>query len=141
MRHIIDLNDTPNLNDLVGKPFAEDGYGPDNYSCYGLAVEIFRRYGIDIPKTNIAVCACKAATEAEIEKHVGMYWQSIEPSANGTLVAPCICLIKAYPGYAQHVGVYIGNGNMIHVSLSKNTCIEKLRDWKHKINGYYIFKV
>lgn len=127
------------INNLIGKPFSEDGYGPDSYSCYGLAVEVFKIYGIEIPKTNISVCACKVATEAEINKHVGLYWKPVKGAVIDNHI-PCICLIKAHPGYAQHIGIYIGNGKMIHTSQAKGTCIEKLRDWKHKINGYYTFK-
>ena len=120
------------INDLIGKKFHQDGYGPEEYSCYGLAVEVFKRYGLEIPKTNISVCACKEASEAEIERHVHLYWNPIkEPSA------PCIVLIKAHPGYAQHIGIFVGDGNMIHVSKNRNVCVDKLRDWSHKIIGYY----
>jgi len=124
------------INDLIGKPFSEDGYGPDSFSCYGLAVEVFKRYGINIPKTNISVCACKATSEAEIKKHIGMYWDEVkEPLLE--CKAPLIILIKAHPGYAQHIGIYIGDNRMIHVSVRRNVCIDKMRDWNHKIKGYY----
>lgn len=120
------------LDDLIGKPFHEDGYGPETFSCYGLAVEVFRRYGSEIPKTNISVCACKEASEAEIKKHIGMYWTRIKRP-----VEPCVLLINAHPGFAQHIGVYIGNGQMIHVSKNRNVCVDKVCSWAHKIAGFY----
>jgi cell wall-associated NlpC family hydrolase len=35
--------------DLLGKPFADGGRGPDSFDCVGLAIEVQRRRGLDIP--------------------------------------------------------------------------------------------
>ena len=40
-------------NDLIGQPFDEE-----KNNCYDLVREVFRRNGIDIPATNVSVCAC-----------------------------------------------------------------------------------
>ena len=122
--------------DLIGKPFSKDGYGPDSFSCYGLAVEVFSRYGINIPITNIAVCACKQNSEEEIERHTELYWKKVEGGIINYPI-PSAILIKAHPGYAQHIGIYIGDNKMIHVSASCNTCIDKIYEWKDRINGVY----
>ncbi len=123
------------LNDLVGKPFNEDGYGPDSYSCYGLAVEVFKRFGISIPKTNISVCACKEVSQLEIKSHVEKYWKITEE-----LIPPTIVLIKSlHPDYADHIGVYIGKDRMIHITKSTNAVIDRISKWKHKIIGYYSY--
>ena len=36
----------PEVADLVGKPFAHCGRGPDAYDCFGITQEVFRRLGI-----------------------------------------------------------------------------------------------
>ena len=121
------------FNDIIGKPFHEDGYGPDNYSCYGLAVEVFKRFGIDIPRTNISVCACKQASQKEIRDNLIKYWQWID-----RLKVPVGIVIKSTsPEFANHLGVYIGRGRMIHVTQNRNVVIDRISNWKNKIIGYY----
>ena len=124
------------INDLIGKSFSDDpvlAYGPDFYSCYGLLVEVFKRYGIEIPKVNIAVLACENASNREIEKRAALEWEEIkEPEV------PCGVLIRSStPGFANHIGIYIGKNRMIHIVLKRNVVVDRLSDWKHKIIGYY----
>lgn len=125
-----------NFNDLIGKRFAPDvdnAYGPDSYSCYGLLWEVYRRFGIDIPKVNISVTACKQASNDEIAKQTTHNWKPIEQPE-----VPCAVLIKStHPDYANHVGVYIGKGKMIHITINRNVVVDPLDSWKHKILGYY----
>lgn len=121
------------LNDLIGKPFDPDGYGPDNYSCYGLAVEVFKRYGVTIPRTNISVCACQDASQQEIQTNLMAYWAETD-----TLLAPTGLVIRSgNPDFANHLGVYIGNGRMIHITINRNVVIDRISSWKNKIIGYY----
>ena len=37
------------MNDLIGKPYKENGRGPDGYDCYGLILTVCHRLGIDLP--------------------------------------------------------------------------------------------
>lgn len=124
------------INDLIGKPFASDpenSYGPDSYSCYGLLWEVYRRYGINIGKTNISVTACKEASEQEIMEHAAKNWVQIESPE-----VPCGILIKSTnPDFASHIGAYIGNGKMIHVTMNRNVAVDRIRDWQNKIIGYF----
>ena len=36
---------TININDLIGIPYKEHGRSSDGMDCYGLAIEVMRRYG------------------------------------------------------------------------------------------------
>ncbi len=121
------------LNDLIGKPFDPDGYGPDNYSCYGLAVEVFKRFGIEIPRTNISVCACKEASQKEIETNLINLWEPVV-----ILEIPTGLVIKsADHDFANHLGIYIGNRRFIHITINRNVVIDRMSDWENKIIGYY----
>jgi len=121
------------LSDLIGKPFHEDGYGPENYSCYGLAVEVFKRYGIEIPRTNISVCACKEASQKEIEITLMKLWKPVLE-----LEIPTGLVIQSTNyEFANHLGVYIGEKRLIHATVNRNVAIDHLSDWKNKIIGYY----
>lgn len=126
------------INDLIGKPFAAEpdkAYGPDFYSCYGLIWEVYRRFGITIPKTNIAVTACKQASNREIEEHAAKYWRPIDKPR-----MPCAVLIRSMnPDFADHIGVYIGSGKMLHITLNTNVTVVWIEWWKRKIIGYYEF--
>jgi len=37
------------FDDLIGKPYKENGRGPDGYDCYGLVLTVCHRLGIDLP--------------------------------------------------------------------------------------------
>ena len=124
-----------NVIDLIGKPFDPDGYGPDSFSCYGLAVEVFKRFGIQIPRTNISVCACREASQKEIKKHIARSWHPVTK-----LKAPSVLLIKsADPDYADHVAVYIGKGRMIHVTRNRHVVVDRVYAWKKRIIGRYTY--
>lgn len=126
------------INDLIGKPFSDDpglAYGPDYYSCYGLLCEVYRRYGIMLPRTNIAVTACRSASAKEIAAHTKKNWQQIEAPC-----VPCGVLIRSgNPAFADHIGVYIGDGRLLHITINRNVVVDRLNIWEKKIIGYYIY--
>jgi len=124
---------TVDLMDLIGKPFHADGYGPDNYSCYGLAVEVFKRFGFDIPRLNISVCACKETSQKEIQDQISNNWEKIEMLE----VPAALVILSAHPDYANHIGVYIGNDRFIHATMGRNVECARLSNWKKRIIGHY----
>ena len=125
---------TPELNDLIGKPFSlEESRGPDSYDCWGLCIEVMRRYGITLPE--LPVCGEDfSKTNSIFEKEIasGVWVELIEPKP------PCIVAFKFHKLFVTHVGVYIGNGKIIHVNRDTNTCVGKLSNYSKKtIQGYY----
>jgi cell wall-associated NlpC family hydrolase len=118
-------------NDLIGKPFQDQGRGPHGYDCYGLLVEIYRRNGITLPPVNVSVCACQDLPQAEINKHIKNWNKLKEPEI------PCAILIKAHLGYAQHIAAYIGNRRMIHVTADRAVVVDPISKYKNKIIGFY----
>jgi len=123
------------INELVGKPFHEDGYGPDNYSCYGLAVKVHEICGKYLPKINISVCACKEASQDMIESQLEKDYKELSKPK-----VPCIIIIQSTdPDYADHIGTYIGEGLFTHITIKTCATIARVSDWKHKIIGYYTY--
>lgn len=47
-----------------------------------------------------------------------------------------IVLIKLF-GVESHIGVYIGNDQMLHTTIHSGCVIERLFRWRHLIIGYY----
>ncbi len=117
------------IYDLVGKPFAEGGKGPDGYDCWGLAVEVFRRYGIVIPDYRLT---CETVTSGVTDNRDK--WTRCV----GEVPAPAL-IVFTTAGVADHVGVYLGGGKFIHAHSSAGVVITAVDHifWKRRIEGYY----
>ena len=79
----------------VGKPYEWGATGPDGYDCSGLMVWAYRQIGKPLPRSSQA----QAAAGTPVRK------QDLLP---GDLVL--------YYSDASHVGMYAGNGNIVHAS-------------------------
>lgn len=79
----------------LGKPYAYGGTGPGSYDCSGLTQAALKAAGKDIPRTSQAQLAAG--------KRI-----SLDEAQPGDLVI--------YYSGASHVGIYIGDGQIIHSS-------------------------
>lgn len=79
----------------VGKPYEWGATGPEGYDCSGLMVWAYRQIGKVLPRSSQA----QAAGGTPVRK------QDLQP---GDLVL--------YYSDASHVGMYAGNGNIVHAS-------------------------
>lgn len=117
-------------SDLIGKPFRDGAMGPDAWSCWGVAVELFRRYGVELPDY-LAECVTVAAGVGEKRKQ----WVR----CSGEIPVPAL-IVFTTAGICDHLGVYLGNGWFIHAHESSG--VQKCRTdhpfWKKRIEGYYV---
>ncbi|WP_137873291.1 C40 family peptidase [Rhodococcus sp. Q] len=79
----------------VGKPYVWGATGPDGYDCSGLMVWAYRQIGKGLPRSSQA----QAAAGIPVRR------QDLQP---GDLVL--------YYDDASHVGMYVGDGNIVHAS-------------------------
>ncbi|MFE6225622.1 MULTISPECIES: C40 family peptidase [unclassified Streptomyces] len=77
----------------VGKPYVWGATGPSAFDCSGLMVWAYRQAGISLPRTSAA------------QRHAGRQ-VPLSQAQPGDLVT--------YRGDASHVGIYAGNGQVIH---------------------------
>ncbi|MEU7123540.1 NlpC/P60 family protein [Streptomyces zaomyceticus] len=77
----------------VGKPYVWGATGPSAFDCSGLMVWSYGRAGISLPRTSSA------------QRHAGRQ-VPLAQAQPGDLVT--------YRGDASHVGIYAGNGQVIH---------------------------
>ncbi|MEV6928537.1 C40 family peptidase [Dactylosporangium sp. NPDC051485] len=91
----------------VGKHYAFGSSGPDEYDCSGLVSAAYRLMGISLPHSTGGL--------AHLGRPVGR--DELRP---GDLVFPT----------SGHVGIYIGNGRMVHASTQRGGV---------KISGVYAF--
>ncbi|MGY1813255.1 NlpC/P60 family protein [Blastococcus sp. SYSU D00820] len=78
-----------------GKPYAWGGSGPSSYDCSGLVQYAYRAAGIELPHSS----RMQSTMGAPVDR------ASLQP---GDLVF--------YYSPVSHVGIYIGNGQMVHSS-------------------------
>lgn len=120
------------LTDLIGKPFVDGGRGPDNYDCWGLCVEIFKRHGFKLKEYNLC---CNDFVNFDIEYNAeNPNW--IKQSYPDVQV-PSIVAIRFNPSYVSHVGVYIGDDKFMHTREKTGVVIERLAPWMRRIDGFY----
>ena len=120
--------------DLIGVPFIDGGRDKSGMDCWGLAREMFRRQGIDIPDYHVsAVSAVSVASQMGVDVE---YWQKLAQPVLG-----CLVLIRLSPDvWANHVGIYIGDGKFIHAYSATGVSIGRLRRWRSRIVGFYVPK-
>lgn len=99
----------------LGGPYAWGGNTPIGFDCSGYVQYVLQQCGITIPRTT------------ELQVQVGNYISkaSLRP---GDLVF----LQNTYRTGVSHVGIYIGNNQMIHASSSKGVTISNLT------SNYYV---
>ncbi|MBQ7415465.1 MAG: C40 family peptidase [Oscillospiraceae bacterium] len=103
-----------NAKKYLGTPYVWGGTTPKGFDCSGYVQYVFRQSGITLPRTT---------TE---QYKVGTYVakSNLQP---GDLVF----LQNTYRDGISHVGIYVGDGKMIHASSSKGVVISDLN------NSYY----
>ncbi len=116
--------------DLIGKPFAYGGRGPDSYDCFGLLLELQRRLGgPEIPDlispTTQNVIALRMRSRIN-------WWQ---PEARPFVGAHLWFRIGRN---WSHCGVYLGDDLFIHCwEKSGGVCTERLSDWSMRTDGAF----
>ena len=86
----------------LGKPYRSGGTGPDNYDCSGLTYSLY---------LNSAGIELKRISEDQATNGT--------PVKKSELIPGDLVFFKASGPNIGHVGLYIGDGNMIHASSGK----------------------
>lgn len=119
--------------DLIGKEFKDGGRGPDEYDCWGLVTEVFKRFSIEIPDYKIS-CEAKAEINGQINTERPKWLRCM-----GEMPVPAL-VVMMEQGVCNHTGVYIGNGQFLHARERSGVAIESLESliWKKRIEGIYV---
>lgn len=116
-----------NPADYIGIPFEYGGRGPDKFDCYGLIKEILSFEGIQIPDY---------ASPSEGAKIIALFQEGIALWEECGLQKGAVLVFRV-PGNL-HVGYYLGGNRFIHTwEGSHGVVIERLSDWKRRLQGAY----
>lgn len=116
--------------DLLALPFERGARGPDKYDCYGLAKEMFRRDGVELPDF-----ASPGSLE-EIEELVSRSLQEKRwrPCPIGT---PRALITFRVDGAGAHVGYALGGDRFIHAFEATGVTTERLtNNWMRPLASY-----
>ena len=129
------------FNDLIGVPFKSEGRNKNGYDCYGLAMEVYRRYGIKIEE--YWACASDKETINRIYRGAASNgkWREVDYKHGEEIPVPSIVALRfgEPAGIVNHTGVYIGNGKFIHTREKIGVCIDSINSiaWNKQIVGIY----
>ena len=119
-------------DDLIGKPFAYHGRGPDSYDCLGLVMEIFKRN--NIPIEAFTSLENPAEISNKLTAHANQLHEIPSPRP---LAVVTFCIV---PPYVSHLGVIIDNyGRFIHAIQDCSVSIENINSplWHRRVKGFY----
>jgi len=85
----------------LGTPYRFGGEGADGIDCSSFVQKVFREHQIDLPRT--------AREQSQMGTEV----------AQGDLRKGDLVFFHTYASYPSHVGIYLGDGKMIHASSGK----------------------
>lgn len=96
------------VNELIALPYAEDGFGPEEFNCWGLLLYVQRHYFDTVmPIAPLGDSdACLALFDGQV--HTGAWKKVLEP------IHGCGALLRE--GAEPHVGVYLDldGGGILH---------------------------
>jgi cell wall-associated NlpC family hydrolase len=126
--------------DLIGVQFAYGGRGPDTYDCYGLAIELYRRLGKDIPDVRSPTELDAIAHQVDLERHK---WIEIAKKPESDVIPfsalqPGRLIVLRVKGLACHVGFIHRPRKFLHTWEASNQVIQcELADWRSRITDVY----
>ena len=122
------------VDDLIGIPFRDGGRGLSGLDCWGLACEVFRRYGIELPDYYIS-CEDASRINSQVESDRRQWIRCAAPYP-----VPALVVMRFNSLLCNHVGVYIGGGRMLHTARRTGARIERMDHiyWVRHIEGVYV---
>lgn len=101
-------------HDLTGSPYRYGGRSPEGFDCSGLVWYCYRKAGIVVPATT--------DDQRKAGEKVTGRWK-LKKLQPGDLL---FFRVERWLGKPNHVGIYVGNGRMIHASTSRGVVLDSL---------------
>ncbi len=107
------------VSDLIGIPYKEHGRDLSGFDCYGLAIEVERRFG-------------KVLIDVFYHNHDAELSQMWAPLLNVRRIDSIIegALIEIHIGTSLHIGVALNDSMMIHATTNQGVRISRIKAYK-----------
>lgn len=122
-----------NIDDLVGIRYIPGGRDKNGYDCYGLAIEVCKRCGYELPEIDGAKRENFADYVGKVSSIIKVKKQD-KPEKEGDLV-----IISDNRGIFSHIGVYLGDGLFIHCN-DLGVHLDTMKRYAHFIGGVYVWQ-
>ncbi|MCW4050355.1 MAG: C40 family peptidase [Candidatus Bathyarchaeota archaeon] len=121
---------------FLGKPFVERGRDIETgLDCWGLAIEVFREYGIALPDFVIDSFAFQTIDMLAGKELKSRLWEEVYSPSDKDV--PLIVLMRIHPRWITHAGVLITGNRIIHTMKKTGVIVSKVSSLKPQIVGYY----
>lgn len=118
--------------DLIGKPFAHGGRGPDAYDCVGLQMELQRRRGLNLP--------AYLSDPDELHRQIADGGVLSDAHRLASREPGCVVLMRSSGVAARHLGGMVDAYRMLHANEDTHTVIVENLDrslWGRRVLGFY----
>jgi cell wall-associated NlpC family hydrolase len=124
------------MKSLIGIPFLDRGRDRNGMDCWGLALATMRHFGKDVPDFDVSCFDTPSIHAIYDGQRAQWVWNKVDIPEPGDIAI--MCLDPRFPEMVQHVGVYIGNGRVIHTLKKRESHLIRLDDpyWSRKISGW-----
>jgi len=124
------------MKKFIGVPFSDQqNQGFSGANCYGLVKLFYREYlGIDIPELRVHSDHSNKVWATYL-REINDNWKTVKEPKIYDVVA--MAQDKKHPRIVQHVGIYLGNGKVLHTLSKINSHIVSLESVKHSIKGFH----
>ena len=122
--------------DLVGRRFVEGGRDVQTgVDCWGLVMEVYRRFGMDIPDFTVDSFAFRQIHDLVEYSTCTGNWDEVQTPTDED--APLVVLMRIHPALITHAGVWLGHGKMIHTMKGTGVVVSHVDKFRSRIAGYY----
>lgn len=123
---------------LLGMTFKMGGRGPEEIDCYGVLIQYFKSFGIDLPDYSY-VDDWDEKEDIYLQHYSSLFRKLSDGETPGT---GDVVLFKNIPESANHAGVYLGDDRFVHSYRKIGVKIDRLsnRAWAKKIYGVFRLK-
>jgi cell wall-associated NlpC family hydrolase len=122
-----------NITQITSQEFSKlIGIPWDSLDCWGIVRKFYSLHGKELPPYYHTRPNNLEESEETISKVKGNYREiPFNDLRYGDI------LLINLKGVNGHIGVYIGNGRMLHTSIKCNSVIVRLSQWQRRIVGIY----
>jgi len=124
------------IRDLIGKEFVKGGRTvADGLDCWGLTMEVYRRYGITIPDFVVDAFGFQAINALAGRAVESRVWEEVHCPTDADI--PLVVLMRMHPILITHAGVLIQRDKIIHTTAGTGVIMSKASALESRIAGYY----